>query len=111
MEMLINAITWITIIVTVASLIAASTPTPKDDVWIGKIYKLIDLLAFNTHPHAQKRLFETYEYIVDCLEDDNFQQYISSISKAKINFQEIQVNKKPFNLMEGDFYKYIGNFK
>jgi hypothetical protein len=47
MEMLINAITWITIIVTVASLIAASTPTPKDDVWIGKLYKLVDLLALN----------------------------------------------------------------
>ena len=47
MEMLINGITWITIIVTVASLIAASTPTPKDDVWIGKLYKLVDLLALN----------------------------------------------------------------
>ena len=47
MEMLINAITWITIIVTVASLIAASTPTPKDDIWIGKLYKLVDLLALN----------------------------------------------------------------
>jgi hypothetical protein len=47
MEMLVNAITWITIIVTVASLIAASTPTPKDDVWIGKLYKLVDLLALN----------------------------------------------------------------
>ena len=47
MEMLINAITWITIIVTVASLIAASTPTPKDDVWIGKLYKLVDVLAIN----------------------------------------------------------------
>ena len=47
MEMLINAITWITIIVTVASLIAASTPTPKDDLWIGKLYKLVDLLALN----------------------------------------------------------------
>ena len=47
MEMLINAITWITIIVTVASLIAASTPTPKDDVWIGKLYKLVELLALN----------------------------------------------------------------
>ena len=47
MEMLINAITWITIIVTVASLIAASTPTPKDDVWIGNLYKLVDLLALN----------------------------------------------------------------
>ena len=47
MEILVNAITWITIIVTVASLIAASTPTPKDDVWIGKLYKLVDLLALN----------------------------------------------------------------
>ena len=47
MEMLINAISWITIIVTVASFIAASTPTPKDDVWIGKLYKFIDLLAVN----------------------------------------------------------------
>ena len=47
MEMLINAISWITTIVTVASIIAASTPTPKDDVWIGKLYKFIDLLAVN----------------------------------------------------------------
>ena len=37
----------ITMIVTVASIIAASTPTPKDDVWIGKLYKFIDLLALN----------------------------------------------------------------
>jgi hypothetical protein len=54
MEMLINAISWITIIVTVASLIAASTPTPKDDVWIGKIYKLIDLLALNIGKAKEK---------------------------------------------------------
>ena len=47
MEMLINAISWITTIVTAASIIAASTPTPKDDVWIGKLYKFIDLLAVN----------------------------------------------------------------
>tara|TARA_R100001082_G_scaffold21219_1_gene10187 strand:+ start:360 stop:530 length:171 start_codon:yes stop_codon:yes gene_type:complete len=45
--MIFNLITWITIIVTVASLIAASTPTPIDDKWIGKLYKLIDLLALN----------------------------------------------------------------
>jgi hypothetical protein len=54
MEMLINAITWITIIVTVASLIAASTPTPKDDVWIGKLYKLVDLLALNIGKAKEK---------------------------------------------------------
>ena len=38
---------YVTMIVTVASLVAASTPTPKDDVWIGKLYKMIDLLAIN----------------------------------------------------------------
>lgn len=42
-----SLVQWITTIVTVASIIAASTPTPKDDEWIGKLYKLIDLLAVN----------------------------------------------------------------
>tara|TARA_R110001592_G_scaffold43904_2_gene141905 strand:+ start:381 stop:536 length:156 start_codon:yes stop_codon:yes gene_type:complete len=42
-----DLIMWITTIVTVSSIIAASTPTPKDDVWIGKLYKFIDLLALN----------------------------------------------------------------
>tara|TARA_R100000687_G_C6304776_1_gene97621 strand:+ start:36 stop:200 length:165 start_codon:yes stop_codon:yes gene_type:complete len=47
MDTIISLVTWVTIIVTVASLIAASTPTPKDDAWIGKLYKFIDLLALN----------------------------------------------------------------
>lgn len=42
-----DIIMWVTTIVTVSSIIAASTPTPKDDVWIGKFYKFIDLLALN----------------------------------------------------------------
>ena len=42
-----NLVQWITTIVTVASIVAASTPTPKDAEWIGKLYKLIDLLAVN----------------------------------------------------------------
>ena len=42
-----DIILWVTTIVTVSSIIAASTPTPKDDVWIGKFYKFIDLLALN----------------------------------------------------------------
>ena len=33
--------------VALASAIAALTPTPKDDNWVGKIYKVIDLLALN----------------------------------------------------------------
>jgi len=44
---MIDLIMWITTIVTVASIVAASTPTPKDDVWIGKLYKFIDMLALN----------------------------------------------------------------
>jgi hypothetical protein len=42
-----NMVMWVTAIVTVSSIIAAITPTPKDDVWIGKLYKFIDLLALN----------------------------------------------------------------
>ena len=38
---------YVTMLVTVASLVAASTPTPKDDVWIGKLYKFIDIIALN----------------------------------------------------------------
>ena len=45
---------YVTMIVTVASLVAAQTPTPKDDVWIGKLYKLIDLLAINVGKSKQK---------------------------------------------------------
>jgi hypothetical protein len=44
---LMNIISVVTTIVTVASLIAATTPTPKDDEWIAKLYKFIDLLAIN----------------------------------------------------------------
>ena len=44
---MVDLIMWVTTIVTVSSLIAASTSTPKDDVWIGKLYKFIDMLALN----------------------------------------------------------------
>ena len=47
MDFITNIVTIVTIIVTVSSIVAAITPTPKDDVWIGKLYKLIDLCAFN----------------------------------------------------------------
>jgi len=43
-EALISIITGA---VAVASAIAALTPTPKDDTIVGKIYKVIDLLALN----------------------------------------------------------------
>jgi|TARA_R100000781_G_scaffold86744_1_gene53386 hypothetical protein len=52
--MIAEIIMWITTIVTVSSLIAASTPTPKDDVWIGKLYKFVDLLALNIGKAKEK---------------------------------------------------------
>tara|TARA_R100000664_G_scaffold765_1_gene2203 strand:+ start:197 stop:370 length:174 start_codon:yes stop_codon:yes gene_type:complete len=54
MSILANIVGVVTAIVTAASLIAASTKTPKDDVWIGKLYKLIDLLALNVGNAKQK---------------------------------------------------------
>tara|TARA_Y100001937_G_scaffold99951_1_gene136625 strand:- start:628 stop:789 length:162 start_codon:yes stop_codon:yes gene_type:complete len=47
MEFILNIVSIVTSIVTVASIVAAITPTPKDDVWIGKLYKLVDVLAIN----------------------------------------------------------------
>ena len=37
----------ISLIITVASSIAAVTPTPKDDKFIGKLYKIVDVCALN----------------------------------------------------------------
>ena len=51
---MMEVIMWITTIIAVASLIAASTPTPKDDKWIGKFYKFIDLLALNIGKAKEK---------------------------------------------------------
>ena len=47
MEFIVDIISVVTAVVTVSSIIAAITPTPKDDEWIGKLYKLIDALALN----------------------------------------------------------------
>ena len=37
----------VTAIIAAASAIAALTPTPKDDTFIGKAYKIVDWLALN----------------------------------------------------------------
>jgi len=54
MGTLINIVALVMMIVTAASIIAAVTPTPKDDVWIGKLYKLIDICALNIWKAKQK---------------------------------------------------------
>tara|TARA_B100001123_G_scaffold406804_1_gene498434 strand:+ start:45 stop:203 length:159 start_codon:yes stop_codon:yes gene_type:complete len=41
------------LIISGASAVAALTPTPKDDKFIAKIYKVIELLALNIF-HAKK---------------------------------------------------------
>lgn len=33
--------------IAIASAITALTPTPRDDEWVGKIYRMIDMLALN----------------------------------------------------------------
>ena len=48
MENLITTIfNYATAIISAASIIAAVTPTPKDDNSIAKIYRLLDLAAIN----------------------------------------------------------------
>ena len=36
-----------TALVAAASAVAALTPTPKDDTWVGKAYRVLDWLALN----------------------------------------------------------------
>ncbi len=36
-----------TLVITLAAAIAALTPTPKDDTWVRKIRRVVDILAFN----------------------------------------------------------------
>lgn len=37
----------ITAVISAASAIAALTPTPKDDAFVGKLYRLVDFFALN----------------------------------------------------------------
>ena len=46
MDYLINAYVIATSVVTIASIIANYTNTPKDDVWVAKAYKVLETFAF-----------------------------------------------------------------
>ena len=54
MQTFANMMAIIMAIISVSSIIAAVTPTPKDDVWIGKLHKLIDMMALNVWKAKQK---------------------------------------------------------
>ena len=47
MGMIFEWIGIITTVVTLASVICALTPTPKDDKMLGKLYKMVELAALN----------------------------------------------------------------
>ena len=47
-------VTIVTLTVTLASLLASLTPTPKDDTFVGKLYGLLDLLALNVGRAKEK---------------------------------------------------------
>ena len=44
----------VTAIIAAASAIAALTPTPKDDTFVGKAYKIVDWLALNVFKAKEK---------------------------------------------------------
>tara|TARA_Y100001937_G_scaffold44193_1_gene62240 strand:+ start:1534 stop:1698 length:165 start_codon:yes stop_codon:yes gene_type:complete len=44
---MIEFIGWVAIVVMVASIIVAVTPTPKDNELVGKAYKCLEVLALN----------------------------------------------------------------
>lgn len=37
----------ISVIISAASIIAAATPSPKDDEWLDKILKIVNIIALN----------------------------------------------------------------
>jgi len=47
METIADIANIATAVISVASIVAALTPTPKDDIWIAKVYRFIDILAIN----------------------------------------------------------------
>ena len=47
LRVILDWISALSILVATASVIAASTTTPKDDTTIGKIYKVVDFIAIN----------------------------------------------------------------
>ena len=68
--------------------------------------KIVDLFAKNKNPITQKALLDLHLYIVDALQSENFEQYFSSKTNAKVEFKP-QVNKTTFDTSTGDFWKYV----
>ena len=53
MQVLADLVSVAPMVIRVGSIIAAVTPTPKDDAWMAKLYRFIDIMAVNVG-HAKK---------------------------------------------------------
>ena len=53
MQVLADLASVAPMVISVCSIIAAVTPTPKDDMWLSKLYRFIDIMAVNIG-HAKK---------------------------------------------------------
>ena len=54
MEYLFDLFNILTAAVALASAVAAMTPTPTDDLWVAKAYKLLDVIALNIGKAKEK---------------------------------------------------------
>ena len=54
MEYLFDLFNILTAAVTLASAVAAMTPTPLDDIWVAKAYKFLDVIALNIGKAKEK---------------------------------------------------------
>jgi hypothetical protein len=52
-QVLADIVSVAPMVISVCSIIAAVTPTPKDDAWMAKLYRFIDIMAVNIG-HAKK---------------------------------------------------------
>ena len=54
MEYVLNAYVILTSVVTISSVIANYTDTPRDDEWVAKAYKVLETFAFLNNKAKQK---------------------------------------------------------
>ena len=54
MDLIVSIVQGAVAVIAIASIVCNLTPTPKDDVLIGKLYKIIETLALNIGKAKQK---------------------------------------------------------
>jgi|TARA_R100001163_G_C4969102_1_gene129738 hypothetical protein len=54
MDLIVSIVQGAVAVIAIASIVCSLTPTPKDDVLIGKLYKIIETLALNIGKAKEK---------------------------------------------------------